>query len=192
MSDRPLTQQRLATDLANLVTILPSETVLRFLSAFWTTIAREWTGIDVLRMDKMLLLVRKYLSASFAYLAKNEWADLELVKRYMAVLSSTPLHPTDTKVPNGLRYHVLDIYVGELDRVDTPRCGALPLNLLLEPLKTLEKESTTKAVRMRVKEALVDERLKNWERSDSRTNPHSESGVETDESEGDEWGGVDE
>jgi ribosomal RNA-processing protein 1 len=49
MSDKPLPQQRLANDLASLVDILPSETALPFLDAFWKTMAREWNGIDVLR-----------------------------------------------------------------------------------------------------------------------------------------------
>ena len=49
MSDRPLTQQRLASDLAGLVDSLDIRAVIPFLSAFWKTMAREWRGIDVLR-----------------------------------------------------------------------------------------------------------------------------------------------
>ena len=49
MSDRPLTQQRLASDLASLVDSLDIKVVIPFLSAFWKTMAREWRGIDVLR-----------------------------------------------------------------------------------------------------------------------------------------------
>jgi ribosomal RNA-processing protein 1 len=49
MSDKPRTQQQLARDLAALVDVLPGETVLLFLDAFWKTMAREWVGIDVLR-----------------------------------------------------------------------------------------------------------------------------------------------
>ncbi|KAI9881045.1 MAG: hypothetical protein M1830_008927 [Pleopsidium flavum] len=191
LSDRPRTQQRLATDLANLLSILPTTTFLPFISAFWTTIAREWTGIDVLRMDKILLLIRKYLSASFSYLSRNVWADTELVKGYMGILGSIPLNPRDGKVPNGLKYHVLDIYVEELDGVDTPRCGELPLRLLLGPLRTLEKESTTKAVRMRAKEALADERLKDWEHVGVREDGDGKSGGEDGEGAGNEWGGID-
>jgi len=191
LSDRPRTQQRLATDLANLVSVLPPSTVIPFLSAFWTTIAREWTGIDILRMDKILLLIRKYLSASFTYLSRNGWADTALVKGYMAILASIPLNSGDGKVPNGLRYHVLDIYVEELDRVDTPRCGGLPLDLLLGPLRMIEKESPTKAVKVRAKEALADERLKDWEYVSVGENGDGKSGEEDDEGGGDEWGGID-
>ena len=56
MSDRARTQQRLAADLAGLVDVLPDENALPFLRAFWITIAREWTGIDVLRSVAVALL----------------------------------------------------------------------------------------------------------------------------------------
>lgn len=52
MSDRPRTQQRLVTDLAELIEVLPDENVLPYLQAFWKTMVREWNGIDVLRSVK--------------------------------------------------------------------------------------------------------------------------------------------
>jgi len=192
LSDRPLTQQRLATDLANLISILAPATVVPFLSAFWTTMAREWAGIDVLRMDKMLLLVRKYVHASFAYLARSKWTERDLVERYMGVLAAIPLSPADGKVPDGLRYHILDVYVEELDRVDTPRSGVLPLEVVLGPLRALERESPNKAVRRRAKEALADERLEGWEGMNTEGNAEGKSGGEDNNSGGDEWGGIDE
>ena len=53
MSDRPLTQQRLAIDLAGLVDVLRPEIVVPWLDAFWKTMAREWNGIDVLRYVRL-------------------------------------------------------------------------------------------------------------------------------------------
>jgi len=49
MSDKPRTQQQLARDLAGLVDVVPDATAIPFLDAFWKTMAREWSGIDVLR-----------------------------------------------------------------------------------------------------------------------------------------------
>lgn len=112
-------------------------------------------------MDKYLFLVRCYLNASFVYLAQHGWAS-ELVKRYTDILTALPLNPADSKIPNGLRYHVIDIYVDELDKVDTPRSGKLVLEEVLRPLRGLREKSPTKAVRLRVKEALEDERLVGW------------------------------
>ena len=50
MSDKPLIQQALATDLANILLSIPTlEAALEFLRGFWETIVREWTGLDRLR-----------------------------------------------------------------------------------------------------------------------------------------------
>lgn len=203
MSDKPRTQQRLVGDLADLIDVLPDHNVLPFLQAFWKTMAREWNGINVLRlafnredhhrevkntnrdrMDKYLLLVRAYIAASFKFLARHDWQPV-MVNQYMDILSSIPLHITDSKIPDGMRYHLIDIYVDEMDRVDTPRAGKLPLDSLLEPLKTLKQKSPTKAVRLRVADALKDERLASWNDS-SATKDIGEQG---DESEG-EWNGI--
>jgi ribosomal RNA-processing protein 1 len=71
-----------------------------------------------------------------------------------------PLNPSEQKIPNGLRYHVIDVYVDELDKVDTERNA--PLEKMLEPLKELGEKSLTKPMKLRVKEALEDERLQDW------------------------------
>lgn len=56
MSDKPLIQQSLASDLSEfLLRINPASGVdqfdaaLAFLEGFWTAMVREWTGIDRLR-----------------------------------------------------------------------------------------------------------------------------------------------
>lgn len=50
MSDKPLVQQALATDLAELLLTITSTTVaLAFLRGFWESTVREWNGIDRLR-----------------------------------------------------------------------------------------------------------------------------------------------
>lgn len=50
MSDKPLVQQGLATELAELIlTITTTSGSLNFLRGFWETTVREWNGIDRLR-----------------------------------------------------------------------------------------------------------------------------------------------
>ncbi|OIW31705.1 nucleolar [Coniochaeta ligniaria NRRL 30616] len=76
MCDRPLPQQALAQDLADLVYVLPDSgdgaVVVAWLRGFWATMAREWTGVDVLRLDKFLMLVRRVLGASLAWMKVRE------------------------------------------------------------------------------------------------------------------------
>ena len=92
MSDKPLVQQALASELAELLLTIPStDNSLAFLSGFWEAIVREWNGIDRLRyvisaphffiliellsMDKYYMLVRRFVNASFRLLMRGEWKE---------------------------------------------------------------------------------------------------------------------
>lgn len=180
MSDRPVPQQNLANSLADLVSILPPSSQIPFLRAFWQTMQREWTNIDVLRMEKFLLLTRRYLGASFRVLKKGKWEE-EKVAEMLSVLGELPLNVGDMRVPNGLRFHVIDIYVDELERAGALEAGMVPLEDLLLPLRRLAKESPTKPVRTKAKEALEDERLPG--------NKKLEAEKESEEKE-EVWGGI--
>jgi ribosomal RNA-processing protein 1 len=142
--------------------------------------AREWTNIDVLRMEKFLLLVRRYVGALFALMEESEW-ERDTMGELLGVLGEVPLEAGDARLPNGLRYHVIDVYVDELERVGALKDGGkgVPLKQLLEPLRKLGKESPTKDVRRKCREALEDERL-----------PGNETSVEEKEVVDGEWGGI--
>jgi ribosomal RNA-processing protein 1 len=144
---------------------------------------REWTNIDVLRMEKFLLLVRRYVGASFEVLKKRGWK-MEEVEEMSAVWGEVPLNVGDNRVPNGIRFHVLDVWVDEAERVGVleqeegeERNGEV-LEMLLDPMRKLAKESPTKAVRKKAKEVLSDERL-----------PGNEKKLE-EEKKDDGWGGI--
>ena len=183
MSDRPRTQQALADSLAELVFVLPTATVIPFLRAFWQTMQREWTNIDVLRMEKFLLLTRRYLAATFEVLKRGKWEE-GLLDEHVGLLREVPCNVEEVKVPNGMRYHVIDIYVDELERVgflDEGEKREERLEKLLGPLRRLAKESPTKTVRRKAKEALEDERLPGNEKQE-------EDDAEKEEEGG--WGGI--
>ncbi|KAF8417460.1 hypothetical protein EV426DRAFT_623151 [Tirmania nivea] len=177
MSDRPRTQQRLAVDLAHLVDTMQEETAFLFLECFWETMGREWDGIDVLRMDKFLMLVRQYLASSFRYLKAREWEDGK-VGRYMDVLKGGPLHPRNIKVPNGLRYHLIDIYLDEFEKLEpvNSESAGIPIGLLIQPYEQLVEESPTKAVRTRSRDMLRDERLEKWGYTKAKKSEDDEEG----------------
>jgi len=205
-ADRPITQQRLAADLASLTFSVAKVNVLAWLEAFWRTIAREWKGVDALRLDKFLLLVRRYLGAGFEWCRQAGWGEAE-VDGVLGVLETVPLCVGGGRVavPDGLRYHVLDIYVDELERIgDVER---MPVEVLLGPVRALgEAKGTQKVMRKRVGECLGDERLVEWRKEggeggdDSKEsgNNSKESGNEgeavksRDEDEDDEFSGFDE
>lgn len=139
---------------------------------------REWTNIDVLRMEKFLLLVRRYVGASFELLKRATW-EQERVGEMMELVQEVPLNVEDNRVPNGIRFHVLDIWLDELERIGLldEEGSEEALESLLEPVRKLSRGSPTKAVRKKAKEALGDERL-----------PRNKKSVEVGKENG--WGGI--
>jgi len=142
---------------------------------------REWTNIDVLRMEKFLLLTRRYLGATFVALKRAGWEE-GLVKEHLALLEEIPCNVVDVRIPNGMRFHVIDIYVDELERAGALEQDGekIPLDALLEPLRKLSKASPTKPVRIKSKEALEDERLPGNEKTEEDATAEEEGG----------WGGI--
>lgn len=189
MADRPVPQQNLCDELAGLLDVFRDDdaSVVGFLAAFWETLSREWAGIDVLRLEKFLLLVRRVLAASLAWAraptttTTTTSADADGRRaRLLALFRDWPLEQTGdlAKVAVGLRLHVLDIWVDEAARV-----GLLPPSadddsdekaedaeaavpeadreFLAELRLVVEHQlkSPSKPVRARAKESLADDRL---------------------------------
>lgn len=148
--------------------------------------AREWTNIDVLRMEKFLLLTRRYVGAMLGICKESDWEE-DVVREMMGLLGEVALNVEDMRLSNGMRYHVIDVYVDELERV-----GALEeqqegdLERMLEPLRRLGKESPTKGVRSKCKEALEDERLPGNKEVKAEGEGREEAAVD----DGGEWGGI--
>jgi ribosomal RNA-processing protein 1 len=120
---------------------------------------------------------------------EGDWAELE---SYITIIEEGPLcplnfdpdqPPADEKNPNyvpmphgpdGLRYHLLDIWIDEIEKVlefeegegqdESSRKvkGQVPMDLLLRPIEKLRKESPFKPVRTRAAETLNDDRLVQW------------------------------
>lgn len=95
---------------------------LHYLSVFFTTLRREWSGIDVLRLDKFYLLIRRFVNFSVQLLKKNEW-DLELCRRVMNVYEEKCLLANEKKfLGNGVNYHIVSVFLDEVK-------GYLPLDI---------------------------------------------------------------
>ncbi|KAF7307086.1 rRNA processing protein [Mycena indigotica] len=155
MSDKPLVQQALAADLAELLLTTSSTTsALSFLSGFWEAIVREWNGIDRLRLDKYYMLVRRFINATFRLLAGADWAE-DVCNTYNKMLTREggPLCPNDQRVPSGLAYHLADIYLEELDKAvaatEPPPLPA-PLSTLLSPFISLAAQTPTSITYKRI------------------------------------------
>lgn len=193
LTANPLPQQRLAQDLASLVPgTLHDSNVLIFLDTFWETMSREWGGIDYLRINKYMYLARLMLREQLAWLKRKDW-DAEQVEKHNGILTKTPLNVDNAKIPNGLRYHVLDVFVDELEKVSESSANSrlkeqseMPLGKLLEPVAELAKKSPLKPTRERAKNALADDRLKEWNKAGA---PQTLSGAEGEQDSGSDWSG---
>jgi ribosomal RNA-processing protein 1 len=83
-------------------------------------------------------------------------------REYLDLIRELPLHPRDPKVPGGLRYHVADVWIDELEKVGAGDEGATPFRDLLGPVVELSQKALLKSVRKRVKETLDDDRVRLW------------------------------
>ncbi|KAL8737096.1 MAG: hypothetical protein Q9181_002016 [Wetmoreana brouardii] len=144
----------------------------------------NYSSIPQLRLDKYLYLMRLYVRAGFQYLQNHDW-EAELVERWDEVMEGNrkkeneeegkeevdrwlaPLSPGNGKVPDGVRYHVCDVWMDELVHVvgedeleGLEKKGLGPM--LMAPIMRLEREGRTKVVRGRAREVLKDERIEDW------------------------------
>jgi ribosomal RNA-processing protein 1 len=189
MQDKPALQQRLSRDLASLVPSLRTPLVLPFLRAFFLTMSREWSHMESLRLDKYLYLIRQYLNAAFTFLSKNKWKS-SVVEEWNKIVEEVPLETKDMKIPNGLRYHVMDIWVDELEKIGgeewAKEAKRDTLETLMVPVEKMAKEGKMKPLRAAAKESLADERLRAWRGQEDE--PVAEPEEDDEEA---EWGGFD-
>ncbi|OJA19572.1 rRNA processing [Rhizopogon vesiculosus] len=160
MSDKPLVQQAVAGELAELIlTITDVPSSLNFLRGFWTMTVREWNGIDRLRMDKYYMLVRKFVNASFRLLIRTKW-DAAAVEEYNLILSGPngPLCSNDIRVPASLAFHLSEIYLEELDktllRSESPL--PVPMSTLLSPFIVLAARTPTNTTYKHIQSSLFE------------------------------------
>lgn len=133
MSDKPLIQEELADNIANIVSCFKhEESSLFFFKSFLVTLGREWFGIDRLRMDKFMMLVRRCLRQMLAYVKEKEW-DVAVVEQVTSVLKQDVMlaEPKDTSL--GFQLHVADVFLEELAKIGADSVGAPTVTIFLQP-----------------------------------------------------------
>ncbi|OAA35298.1 nucleolar protein NOP52 variant [Metarhizium rileyi] len=165
MTDRPRPQQALASDLADLLVQTP-RCAVPLAAGFWAVLSRQWPSIDALRMDKFLLLVRRVFAAQVRCAREQRWRG-EQVELMLGVLRRLAFDADDEEgVSLGLRLHVLDLWVDELERekaLDGDACDddepreewVRKMGDMVDALRA----SPVKSVRNRASESYADQRL---------------------------------
>lgn len=116
VQDEPLLQEELANIISQLIHVVnSSEAQHLFIQTFWQTVNREWQGIDKLRLDKYYMLIRLVLRQSFEVLKRNAWEESQITL-FLDILMKEILSP-ESRSPNGVRSHLIDVYLDELSTV---------------------------------------------------------------------------
>lgn len=157
-SDKTPIQMELADKLASIVSQLSDEVAFLYFSVFIDTMRREWFGIDHLRLNKFLMLIRQFFNQLLRMLQKRKW-QTALVSQYTALLQSEVLLPTDNQRATGLAYHVCDVWLPEVIKVvsesNKPPSSAT-LALLLQPFCEALTHADEVAMVRRVRESVFD------------------------------------
>ncbi|KAG0347874.1 hypothetical protein BG004_006670 [Podila humilis] len=160
MSDKPIIQQQLSETLSSLILRVPRSSVMEFIATFWQTICAEWHGIDRLRLDKFYFLLRRFLSYSFRMLKENDW-DLDTINEFSKVMIDGPLNASNKTVPDGIRFHLIDIYLEELEKiVEVSQSGQVPTAHILAPMFQLMSGTINVKVFKKVAEEIFEEILR--------------------------------
>lgn len=166
----PSSTPKLIAELSSFISIVQPSVRWTLLQGFWETIAREWSGIDRARLDKYLSLVRVMLREEFAEI--NGGGE-EMVEHHVAILGEWPLNADLRRVPDGLRYQVLDCWEDELvasglivDDVHgqdaAPEKRVEAIRKLMGLVQELGRNAVSKGVKTRVKEVLEEGRLRSY------------------------------
>uniref|UniRef100_H3CHJ0 Ribosomal RNA processing 1 n=1 Tax=Tetraodon nigroviridis TaxID=99883 RepID=H3CHJ0_TETNG len=135
MQDKPLLQEQLSNQISGLIhSFQDVDGQLLFVQSFLQTFKREWTGIDRLRMDKFLQLIRFMFRQTFQMLKKTHWDSslLSVVSRFLQLLAAQLLQ-SGCEAPCGLQLHVLDVYLSELATVAADELTADQNLVFIEP-----------------------------------------------------------
>lgn len=155
-SDKLPAQAQLADSLSSVIPRLDLPLSLHFLSVFLLTMRREWSGIDVLRLDKFYLLIRRFIHNSFLLLKRNSW-DLDLSRRFMGVLDETVFFADDKFQGNGVNYHIASIFLEELTPF-LPICSQV-VDVLFNPFLLVMTKLPDKVLLGKVKSNMFGELL---------------------------------
>lgn len=187
MQDKPRNQQALSIDLASLIHLIPESGFVDFLRAFYITIRENWEGLNRHYLDKFLFLIRRCVRAAWEYLLKRDWENA-LVERYIEMVEAEALEPKEQKLANGLRFHVAQVWIDELEGVDVEHVA--PVEMLRRPLRRLADGGRDKFVRKRIQSVLDDERWRDW--GVDITNTDASVDTKDANADEDEWAGIDE
>lgn len=128
-----------------------------YVRTFFRTLTREWSNMDKYRIDKFYTLMRFILREVYRYMAARHW-NLGIIRLFNDAIFEEVLRTN--KYGNGVRFHILDITLDELAKVNSEESTGLPLTEAtfldaLEPYFALAQRVDDKMVQQRVMEKVL-------------------------------------
>jgi len=144
LADKVPIQQELIGRIASLTTVFPSVDVsVLFLQQFFRILFREWSSLDQYRVEKFYSLIRSMLNKILAMIVDSRFST-DLMDRLLQLLYCEAL----VKRPNGIRFHIADIFIEELHKA-TEEGGAIKTTAfvaLLQPFLRIVSNVTEQGV----------------------------------------------
>ncbi|KRX44438.1 Ribosomal RNA processing protein 1 -like protein, partial [Trichinella murrelli] len=133
MQDKPLQQEELADNIGKLMECFSTvDEKLTFQLAFFTSISSEWHTIDKWRLNKFMMLTRRFLRSMLRFFDENDWEE-RIVDRVLEFLKLTVLNPSISAYPEGLKFHFASLYLDELDSLMSEKLDEQRSMRMLQP-----------------------------------------------------------
>nr|XP_027238920.1 ribosomal RNA processing protein 1 homolog A-like [Penaeus vannamei] len=189
MADKPLIQEDLAESISALIHRFGNvEDRQNFAKCAFLTLAREWNNIDIFRMDKFMMFVRRILRQILVQLNLCNW-NINRVSEIANIIETTILVPDDHKhiTPLGLKLHLSDIILEELAKIGREDIRNKALLEILKPFLKVLALTKDKRYFERVSERIIRQLMRQsdegieYEASDNEdADDDSETGYESD------------
>lgn len=157
LADMNPVQMELATNVADMIKVFPKpKGALLYIQMFFRTIVREWHHLDQYRLNKFYTLIRSIVHKSFEYIAGKKWRG-EVVQEFLGILETEVL----LKVPNGVRYHMADIYLSEIWNATQGEVSTEQFLVLLQPFVAALSAMDDKVFHQRIVKKIFQDFLEN-------------------------------
>jgi ribosomal RNA-processing protein 1 len=128
-----------------------------YVRTFFRTLTREWSNMDKYRIDKFYTLSRLIVREIYRYMASRHW-NLGIIRLFNDAIFEEVLRAN--KYGNGVRFHMLDICLEELAKVNSEEVSGLPLTEAtfldaLEPYFALAQRVDDKMVQQKVMDRVI-------------------------------------
>lgn len=128
-SDKLAYQTELCEKLSGLIDVLNDEEMKHlYCKTFFMTLMREWHNIDYHRVNKYYMFIRIFLNKIMTVWCKMKYATTA-IQPYLDILYDTVL----SKTPNGMRFHICDIYLSELSKTSKGKLSTSQFVSILQP-----------------------------------------------------------